>query len=118
MEFVKKWLGRRGVIKVFSTPSREYVLIVTAPLVLAGDFLFPFLRPALITISVLGSLPTLYGALVSGRSMRISIDTFNSLALIVSFVTGEYQSTVFIILMLAFARLLDFHTQSRAHNAV
>ncbi|MBU6415512.1 HAD-IC family P-type ATPase, partial [Patescibacteria group bacterium] len=46
------------------------------------------------------------------------IEAFNSFALIASFAVWEIRSAAFIVLMLAFASLLDWFTQSRTHGAM
>lgn len=103
--------------KLFYPPYREYVIIV---LVIAGALLtafLPFLRAVLMGVALVASLPT---AWEGGRALlkkTISIDTFNSFALAVSFGTGEVYSAAFIVLMLAIARLLDWYTQEGTRNA-
>ena len=49
---------------------------------------------------------------------KINIDTFNLFALLISFLTHEIKSAGFIVLMLLFASLLDWYTESRTEDAV
>jgi heavy metal translocating P-type ATPase len=107
-----------NVENLFQPPKSEYALIVAVVGALALDFLFPALWPALFLVALAGSFPTVAGAWRSVLSARVNIDTFNVFALIISFATGELRSAAFIVLMLTFARLLDWHTESRAHHAV
>lgn len=48
----------------------------------------------------------------------ISVDLFNSLALILTLAVGELKSGVFIVLMLTVARILEEYTESESHKAV
>lgn len=75
--------------------------------------------PYLFTVVlVLASVVTFLDAIKSAFKLKISIDTFNAFALGASFLLGSSDSTAFIVLMLASARLLDWHTQSRASRAM
>jgi heavy metal translocating P-type ATPase len=102
----------------FESPRREYWIagFVVAGLVL--DALFSQTGSFLLLAAVIGSLPTAWGAIESVRRQKVNIDVFNIFALGVSFATGEVFSAAFIVLMLDFARLLDWRTTSRARNAV
>lgn len=74
--------------------------------------------PLLWLLVYLGAAPTLWGAAQAAIKRKISIDTFNVFAVAVSIIYGEVLSATFIILMLAFARLLDEHTQSRTRRTL
>ncbi len=78
--------------------------------------------PALIIIlwiaAILGALPTLWRAVKSTLARKISIDTFNAFAVLISFYYGDIKSSAFIVLMLIFAELLDKLTESRAKKAL
>ena len=102
----------------FASPRREYLIAALVALGLALAYAFPATGSFLLLVSVIGSLPTAWGAIESVRDQKINIDTFNVFALIVSFATGQIFSAAFIVLMLDFARLLDWRTASRARNAV
>jgi len=99
-------------------PVREYLIIAAASAVLALAFFFPRMQPLLLVVSAFGALPTLWSAVQSLVRFRVTIDVFNSFAIGVSFALVESTSAAFIVLMLAFARLLDWHTESRATDAV
>lgn len=107
----------RPFAALFSSPRRELAMIILALAGLAADF-FLGAQTFLIAAAAIGSLPTLWEALLSVRALKVTIDTFNIFALGVSFATGEIRSAVFIVLMLAFAGILDWKTESRARNAV
>ncbi len=102
----------------FHSPRREYGIAVVVASALTLYFFLPQTEWFLVAVALLGSLPTAWGALGSVRRLKINIDTFNILAIGISFATGEFSSAAFIVLMLDFARLLDWRTESRAHDAV
>jgi len=99
-------------------PGWEIVLMVSLGLVLVFDLVLPGQPSVLGTVAFIGALPTAYAAAKSLRRGRVSIEVFNCFALIVSFWTGELRSAVFIDLMLASARILEWHTESRTKDAV
>jgi len=101
-----------------NTSAREYSLIAYIAVVFPLTLFFPSTTPLLWIGAVAGSLPTLFGALKATAEKRISIDTFNLFALIVSFAYGEVRSAVFIVLMLTFARLLNTYTESRTRHTL
>jgi len=104
--------------RFFSSPRREYSVIVLVVAVFAADIFLPGLTTALLIVSAAGSVPTFWKALQSTARRTISIDTFNAFALVASFWSGEVRSSAFIVLMLSSASLLDWYTQSRAHSAI
>ncbi len=55
---------------------------------------------------------------MSMRKLRISIEVFNIVAVIISAATLDFRSTGFIATMLVFARLLEARTVSRTKNAI
>jgi heavy metal translocating P-type ATPase len=106
--YLTRWLGR---------PFREYGLMA----LLLGAILTHVMVGAekvLLFAALLGSIVPFWGALTALRERRITIEAFNFFALVVSFVTGEYLSAVFIALMLTIASWLDWKTEARATNAV
>jgi heavy metal translocating P-type ATPase len=103
---------------IFKSPYREYGIAALVAFALALNFFFSQTGWFLVAVAVLGSLPTVWGAWGSIKRFRINIDTFNILALGISFLTREFNSAAFIVLMLDFASLLDWRTESRAHDAV
>ncbi len=98
--------------------NRELIFISFALLSVGVDFIFRQADLALWLVSIIGSIPTILSAVTSLRAKRISIDVFNTFALAASFVSGEIRSAAFIVLMLSFARLLDWYTESRTHRAI
>lgn len=98
-------------------PWREWTLIALLSAAFALDVIWRINLP-LPFFALLAVLPTFWGAVTALRARRMSIDTFNSIAVVVSFATHEYRSAGFIALMLASARLLDWHTAARTHHAM
>lgn len=104
--------------KVFQAPFREYCIASIVIAALCVDLVHPGFLSLLMVVSFIGSLPTVWAALGALRRLRINIDVFNLFALSISFMVGEARSAAFIVLMLAFARVLDWRTESKTHNAV
>lgn len=102
----------------FQAPKREYGIIASIAIFFGMSFFFDGASYVLWIIAVLGSIPVVLESLSSIRQKKITIDTFNLFALVVSFFTTDVKSASFIVLMLAFARLLDWRTSTRTHNAV
>ncbi|MCK9352463.1 MAG: cation-translocating P-type ATPase [Candidatus Pacebacteria bacterium] len=106
--------------KLSEPPYRQYILIGALSLALAHYY---FLRgqdggSILFAIALIGSAETAIGAVTSVMKRKIGIDTFNIFAVIIAFTAGEVTSAAFIVLMLAFADLLEWKTESRAGNAI
>ena len=106
------------MLSFFKQPRRSYVVIglITALLVL--DIFFQDFRLLLVLVSGAAALQTLWSGLKSLARGKISIDTFNAFAVVLSFFVGDMRSAAFIVLMLTFASVLDWHTEERAHRAV
>lgn len=73
---------------------------------------------ALFYISVVGFLPVAVSAVKALISKQISVDLLASVALVVSFLNGEWVSAAFINLMLASSRILAKYTDGRATAAI
>ncbi|MFA6909132.1 MAG: cation-translocating P-type ATPase [Patescibacteria group bacterium] len=99
-------------------PRREWIIISAVSLALVADFFVFDTHAVLFAVAIIGAFPTIFAGLRSLVQKKISIDTFNSFALGITFVTWEIRSAAFINLMLAFARLLDWYTESRTSAAV
>jgi len=98
---------------------KEYSLIALVLLALVFYLIFPQSRVFLIITCVYGAFPILKEAVLDlWHQKKVTIVVFNAIALVASFVTFEFLSTAFIILMLTFARLLDGFTQGRANKAI
>lgn len=78
----------------------------------------PFYFDPIFIAALLGALPNFAAAIESILKLKISIDVFNSVALTVSLVTGQFISAVFIVLMLAFARFLGRHTEKKSKREI
>lgn len=105
---------------MFSTikPKQDYILGVLLLIFLVLNALAPKTWPLLWLGSIIGTLPTMINALRSLRKLKISIDTFNTFAIIIALVLKQLNSAAFIALMLTFARILDAHTTARASKAL
>jgi Cd2+/Zn2+-exporting ATPase/Cu+-exporting ATPase len=99
-------------------PRRDYLLIAIVILAYALPFVWRGAASAIPVAVLLASIPTLWSAAQSAKRLKISIDVFNSFALFVSFASGEIESAVFIVLMLASARILEYRTEARANRAI
>jgi len=100
------------------SPIREYVLIGLLIIGLVLDYLYPPAVWFLYAVAALGALPTVVSALLATYRRRVTIDTFNTVALIIAFAATEASSAGFITLMLCFAALLESYTLSRTKNAL
>ena len=100
------------------SPTREYLVIPLVSIFFILDFFIPFIRPVFLVVAIIGSLPVLFRSLSSIWQKRMTIDTFNLFALVVSFSIQNIRSAGFIVLMLTFADLLDFRTSSQTSDAV
>lgn len=103
---------------ITKSPARELSIIGFVSLSIIFEFLFPKARILLIFCTVIGAIPTMSFALKALYKRKITIDVLNSFILFISFTLGEYRSASFIVLMLAFANLLEWKTTSRARHAV
>lgn len=111
---MKEHVTRR---KFWDEPLRGILLIGLLIVAFAVEFIL-HQQIILLIIAVLAILPTCWSAAKSALHLRITIDTFNVFAVIISFATGDARSAGFIALMLTCARLLDWRTETRTHNAV
>ncbi len=102
---------------IFAEPNRDYVLLVLIALTFGADLLLHN-QLTLFIIAGVAVIPTFWNAAIAARHGKITIDTFNTFAVIVSFATGEAYSAGFIALMLTSARILDWFTESRTHHAI
>ncbi|MFA5934093.1 MAG: cation-translocating P-type ATPase [Candidatus Paceibacterota bacterium] len=100
------------------SPYRQYFIIASVSIFFALDFFFPSTHLIFFAVAIIGSLPVAIKSIISLLKKKITIDTFNLFALVISFFTLNINSAGFIVLMLAFADLLDWRTESRATNAV
>ncbi len=98
-------------------PTRDYIFLILIALTFGAN-LFLHKPLTLFFVAGLAVLPTFWNAAKATRHLKITIDSFNAFAVIVSFATGEAYSAGFIALMLTSARLLDWYTESRTHNAI
>ncbi len=98
--------------------GHDYILGALLFIFLILNALAPTTWPLLWLGSAVGALPTLLSAWRSLRKRKISIDTFNTFAIIIALALKQINSAAFIALMLTFARILDTHTAARASQAL
>jgi len=103
--------------KIIQTPVREYTIAVFVLIGLFLDYFFGF-KNVLLIIAVIGSIVPLINGVLPLIKGRITIDTFNAFALIITFITREFRSSAFIILMLTFAYILNWHLVERKNRAI
>lgn len=104
--------------KFFNPPLSEYIIGAFVLFALALR-LTPFSSTLfLLVAALLGSLPTFFSSFRDVVKGRVTIDVFNAIAVAIAFITGEFASAAFIVLMLTFARLLDWRTAARTHRAL
>ena len=72
----------------------------------------------LIVLSYIAVAPVVYSALRALIKKKITIDLLASIALVFTFIQGEWVSAVFINLMLASARLFSAYTERRTENII
>ncbi|MBI5742787.1 MAG: cation-translocating P-type ATPase [Candidatus Niyogibacteria bacterium] len=106
------------MLRFMSSPRREYLIISILLAAFVLDLFSIWGGRTLFTVSILGALPVFWGAFSALLKRRITIDTFNVFALAVAFKLTDAHSAAFIVLMLSFAALLDWYTESRTRNAV
>ncbi len=98
----------------------DIVLIVcTGSLLIARIFSnTPWLHESMAVLAFLGIIPVAISALKTLVEKRISVDLLASIALVFSLFAQEWSSAAFITLMLAFARIFDLITETRAKKTI
>lgn len=105
--------------KISEPPWRDAILIIAVAGLLIADMLgYGSVSLVLWGMSLLGAVPVTVAAVRSLLERRLSIDVFNAFAVGVSFATGEVRSASFIVLMLAFASILEWRTSSKQSQAI
>lgn len=109
----------RGVQRILMAPTRDWIII---GVILVGWGILSVVRtfqiPFLI-LTIVGALPTLWDAARDlRRTRKITINSFNSVALLGAFLATSAESAAFIVLMLTSARLLEWRTQRRTERAI
>lgn len=94
------------------------VLSVTLLIYITHILPLTWSKDLLILFSLLGVLPVGYSALRAVINKKVTVDLLASIALIFSFLAGEWSSAAFINLMLAFARIFDGLTQMRTKRII
>ncbi|MBI2514667.1 cation-translocating P-type ATPase [Candidatus Wolfebacteria bacterium] len=79
---------------------------------------YPLFTAALISASLIGLIPVLLSALSALVKKQLTIDLLASIALLASILSQEWQSALFINLMIASARVFSLWTDGRARQAI
>ncbi|OGG08922.1 hypothetical protein A2154_02980 [Candidatus Gottesmanbacteria bacterium RBG_16_43_7] len=101
-----------------NSPTREYIIIAVVTVTLGSAWIIPQLNPILLLITVLVAIPTVVDGVKALLGHKITIETFNSAALLIALFSGETTSAAVIVLMLSLAQVLEIKTQVRAQRAV
>jgi Zn2+/Cd2+-exporting ATPase len=96
------------------------VYAVCLVLALSAQYLHivPVSDQIFIILSVIGVLPVLASAVKALIKRKFTIDLLASIALVFSFIAGEWHSAAFINLMLSFARIFDIWTEMRTKHII
>ncbi len=94
------------------------VLIGVLGFLLVTNFLYApsFIKTLLIIFSYIALTPVVYSAAKALWNRQITIDLLASIALVFTFIQGEWVSAIFINLMLASARLFSSFTERRTED--
>lgn len=103
---------------LLKSPKREYLIFFLIAVGFVVDGLFPQYWFVLLSAASFGAYPTLVNAFTALLEWKITIEVFNFFALVVVFAVGDMRSAAFIVLMLAFARLLEWRTETKSKDAV
>lgn len=103
--------------KFTQSPVREYMLAAFVFIGLALDYIFGFKNIILFVVAI-GSIAPLVNGVLPLLKRKITIETFNAFALIVTLAINDFRSSGFIILMLTFAFILDWNITNRKNEAI
>ena len=92
--------------------------VLALALILNTLFKNPLENTLLIALSYIAVVPVVYSALRALVKRKVTIDLLASIALIFTFIQGQWVSAVFINLMLASARLFSAYTERRTENII
>ncbi len=104
-----------------STVFTEFLIaILFATLLVNFIKIFPkdIVSGVTVLVSAIGIMPVVWRAFAALFEKRITIDLLASIAVIATFLHGDYVSAVFINLMLAFANLFDLITQRKTQDTI
>ncbi len=80
--------------------------------------LLPFGREIFAALSILGVIPVVWSAIRALFKKELTVDLLASIALFFAFLTGEWYSATFILLMITSARIFDIWTERRAEKTI
>lgn len=98
----------------------DLILIVFSAIALVLSFFFhqDYAPIVLAVLSFLGLIPVAWSAIRALVQKQLSVDLLATVALVFSLLAREWFSAAFITLMLAFARLFDRITETRAKRVI
>ena len=109
-------------IKEFISTKSDKILVVILIFILIAHYLESvpiFWKEAvLVFFAGLATIPVIFSACRSLRNKKISVDLLASIALVVSLITKEWASAVFINLMLSSARIFSAYTEDKSRSAI
>lgn len=95
------------------------ILFVITLILYVGKFIpAPFELVTLYAVAILGFIPVGLSTFQSLMEKKVNVDLLASIALILSFVSGEWGSLLFINMMLGSARVLDLYTKRRVRTSL
>jgi heavy metal translocating P-type ATPase len=94
------------------------VVLTVIALIISIFFKIVIANEMLAILSFLGLIPVAWSAIKSLLRWRLSVDLLASIALAFSLLSHEWLSAAFITLMLAFARVFEYITESRAKKTI
>jgi len=100
--------------------SKRIKNILIAGLIFLGlilDYFFEF-KVALLVVVAIGSIMPLANGILPLLKPKITIDTFNAFALVVTLAISDFRSSAFIILMLTFAYILEDYISEKQKKAI
>jgi len=104
--------------QLLSMPMREFALEGLVVLGFVASFVSPSGNVLLAVAAIIGSVPTLLEAMKSLLRLKIGIDVFNAVAVVITLVMWDLRAAAFIVLMLSAARVLEWRTATRTGDAI
>jgi Zn2+/Cd2+-exporting ATPase len=95
-----------------------FTVILIISLITDISRIYPIPENIFTLLSLIGLIPVIISAVKALFKRKFTIDLLASIALLFSFIAGEWRSAAFINLMLSFARIFDIWTQTRTKRII